>query len=32
MLRDDPLFKLAAGRLPEEDALASQPTMSCLES
>lgn len=31
-LRDDPLFKLAAGRLPEEDALASQPTMSRLEN
>lgn len=32
MLRDDPLFKLAAGRLPEEGALASQPTMSRLEN
>lgn len=31
-LRDDPLFKLTAGRLPEEDALASQPTMSRLEN
>ena len=31
-LRDDPLFKMAAGRLPEEDALASQPTMSRLEN
>ena len=31
-LRDDPLFKLATGRLPEEDALASQPTMSRLEN
>ena len=31
-LRDDPLFKLAAGRLPEEEALASQPTMSRLEN
>jgi len=32
VLRDDPLFKLTAGRLPEEDALASQPTMSRLEN
>jgi hypothetical protein len=31
-LRDDPLFKLTAGRLPEADALASQPTMSRLEN
>ena len=31
-LRDDPLFKMAAGRLPEADALASQPTMSRLEN
>jgi len=31
-LRDDPLFKITAGRLPEEDALASQPTMSRLEN
>lgn len=31
-LRDDPLFKLTAGRLPEEEALASQPTMSRLEN
>ena len=31
-LRDDPLFKVAAGRLPEEAALASQPTMSRLEN
>jgi hypothetical protein len=31
-LRDDPLFKMAAGRLPEGDALASQPTMSRLEN
>jgi len=31
-LRDDPLFKMAAGRLPEENALASQPTMSRLEN
>jgi hypothetical protein len=32
VLRDDPLFKLTAGRLPEKDALASQPTMSRLEN
>ncbi|QBG46952.1 IS1380 family transposase [Verrucomicrobia bacterium S94] len=31
-LRDDPLFKMAAGRLPEDGALASQPTMSRLEN
>ncbi len=31
-LRDDPLFKMVAGRLPEGDALASQPTMSRLEN
>jgi hypothetical protein len=31
-LRDDPLFKMTAGRLPEEEALASQPTMSRLEN
>jgi hypothetical protein len=31
-LRDDPLFKLTTGRLPEADALASQPTMSRLEN
>lgn len=31
-LRNDPLFKLAAGRLPDEAALASQPTMSRLEN
>jgi hypothetical protein len=31
-LRDDPLFKLAAGRVPEAAALASQPTMSRLEN
>lgn len=31
-LRDDPLFKMTAGRLPEADALASQPTMSRLEN
>lgn len=32
VLRDDPLFKLTAGRFPEEDPLASQPTMSRLEN
>jgi hypothetical protein len=31
-LREDPLFKIVAGRLPEENALASQPTMSRLEN
>ena len=31
-LRDDPLFKMTAGRLPEANALASQPTMSLLEN
>ncbi len=31
-LRDDPLFKMAAGRLPEDGALASQPTISRLEN
>jgi hypothetical protein len=32
-LRDDPLFKLAAGRLPESGApLCSQPTMSRFEN
>src|SRR5205814_8360684 len=31
-LRDDPVFKLIAGRLPEEDALASQPTLSRFEN
>lgn len=31
-LRDDPVFKLAAGRLPEDDPLASQPTLSRLEN
>jgi hypothetical protein len=32
LLRDDPLFKLAAGRVPEDAPLASQPTMSRLEN
>lgn len=31
-LRDDPLLKMAVGRLPEDDALASQPTMTRLEN
>ena len=31
-LRDDPLFKLIAGRLPEDEALASQPTLSRFEN
>jgi Transposase DDE domain group 1 len=31
-LRDDPIFKLVAGRLPEDDALASQPTLSRFEN
>ena len=31
-LRDDPIFKLIAGRLPEDDALASQPTLSRFEN
>lgn len=31
-LRDDPLFKMTAGRFPEQTALASQPTMSRLEN
>ena len=31
-LRDDPVFKLIAGRLPEDQALASQPTLSRLEN
>jgi hypothetical protein len=31
-LRDDPLFKLLADRLPEDDALASQPTLSRFEN
>lgn len=31
-LRDDPVFKLAAGRLPEDEPLASQPTLCRLEN
>ena len=31
-LRDDPVFKLIAGRLPADDPLASQPTLSRLEN
>jgi hypothetical protein len=31
-LRADPVFKLAVGRLPQEDDLASQPTLSRLEN
>jgi hypothetical protein len=31
-LREDPVFKLIADRLPEEDALASQPTLSRFEN
>jgi hypothetical protein len=31
-LRTDPVFKMIADRLPEEDALASQPTLSRLEN
>jgi len=31
-LRDDPIFKLVAGRLPDDDALASQPTLSRFEN
>jgi len=31
-LRDDPVFKLIAGRLPEDEALASQPTLSRFEN
>jgi len=31
-LRDDPVFKMIAGRLPDEPALASQPTLSRLEN
>lgn len=31
-LRDDPVFKLIAGRLPDDDPLASQPTLSRLEN
>jgi hypothetical protein len=31
-LRDDPIFKLVSGRLPEDDPLASQPTLSRFEN
>lgn len=31
-LRDDPIFKLIAGRLPEDEPLASQPTLSRFEN
>jgi Transposase DDE domain group 1 len=31
-LRSDPIFKLLAGRLPEDDPLASQPTLSRFEN
>jgi len=31
-LRDDPVFKMIAGKLPEDDPLASQPTLSRLEN
>ena len=31
-LRDDPVFKLIADRLPDDDALASQPTLSRFEN
>ena len=31
-LRDDPVFKLVAGKLPEDDPLASQPTLSRFEN
>ena len=31
-LRDDPVFKMVAGRLPEDAPLASQPTLSRLEN
>ena len=31
-LRDDPIFKLLAGRSPEDDPLASQPTLSRFEN
>jgi hypothetical protein len=31
-LRDDPVFKMIADRLPEDDALASQPTLSRFEN
>lgn len=31
-LREDPIFKLIAGRLPDDEALASQPTLSRFEN
>jgi hypothetical protein len=31
-LRDDPIFKIVAGKLPEDDALASQPTLCRFEN
>lgn len=31
-LRDDPVFKMVAGKLPDDDPLASQPTLSRLEN
>jgi hypothetical protein len=31
-LRDDPIFKLVAGKLPQDDSLASQPTLSRFEN
>lgn len=31
-LRDDPVFKLVSGKLPEDEALASQPTLSRFEN
>src|SRR6059058_4141740 len=31
-LRDEPVFKLVAGKLPEDDPLASQPTLSRFEN
>jgi hypothetical protein len=31
-LRDDPVFKMVAGKLPEDDPLASQPTLSRFEN
>jgi len=31
-LRDDPVFKMIAGKLPDDDPLASQPTLSRLEN
>ena len=31
-LRNDPIFKLIGGRLPEDQSLASQPTLSRFEN